>query len=146
MKQGWVRAVIWMLVMGAVAGEAHAAEAQKGFDKYGRPLPSSSPAAFDPSTAPVKATGGPAPVAEGNSLQTSVKVDPPPRRLCSDYSESDPDIVAPIRNGCPAGYICNGQSGTNRNLFNCKKVISPGQALYADDFYCRWRSCVDPNY
>ena len=103
---------------------------KKGYDKYGKPLPGTK-SSFNP---PLAATA-PQAVAQGNSLQSSVNVDPLP---CRDFQFAG-DVILPVNRGddylCPPGYECKGVVGG----FQCRwRNFS---TLAANSPECRMDSC-----
>ncbi len=109
---------------------AFGAEAAAKYDKYGKPVGGTN-TSINP---PVTGTG---PVAEGNSLKTSVSVDPLP---CRDF-ENRGAVVLPARRGddyiCDPGYECRGVIGG----FQCgwRNLTK----LSANDPLCKFDSCSE---
>ncbi len=121
------------------ASFSYAAEApKKGYDKYGKPLPGTDPA-FNP---PVTGSAPPA-VAEGNKLQGSVTVQPPPQPSCPDFEFSG-DQQRPVFRGagyqCPPGYHCQGYPG-----YVCKWDFggNTSATMTASDPNCRYSLCSE---
>ena len=92
-------------------------------------------------TEPLKGTG-PAPVAQGNSLQTSVTVDPI-RHRCSDFVYEG-DSARPAPGGstgyrCHAGYDCHADGPS----YECRWInsLAHDAVMYSDDPKCVYDDC-----